>query len=102
MRWVDSHDVDQAAPQLGLPGQVVVEIGGVAVKPVRQQRRPLAGVGGEQPGQPAGHRVAATRPQFLLVDSGTEMPEVGGQGGAPRCVQVGVDDLQQRPCHGVR
>ena len=44
VRWVGVDAVDQRAPQVRLPVQVVVEVAGVAVEPVDQQLRPLAGI----------------------------------------------------------
>ena len=105
VRGVDPHDLDQPAPQLRLPGQVVVQTGfGVAaiIEPADQQRRALPGVGGEQPGQPAAHPVAAALAQFPLDVIGLEETQVRGQRAAPRLPEAGVDDLQQRPGHGLR
>ena len=60
----------------------------------------MAGVGGEQPGEPAGDGVAPALPQFLLV-AGFEVAEVGRQRFAPLLGAGGVDDLDQRPHHRV-
>ena len=100
VRWVGVDAVDQRAPQLGLPAQVGVEVVGLAVEPVDEQLRALPGVGGEQPGEPSGHRVAPALPQLLLLVV-LEVPEVGGERAAPRLVEAAVDDLEQRPDHRV-
>ena len=93
MRWVDGHGRHQPLPQLRLPGQIVSEIPDVTGQPVGQKLWTLPRVGGEQSGQPARDRIAPTLAQFLLVIGG-ELAEVGGQGVAPRLVQIRVDDLQ--------
>ena len=93
MRWVDGHGRHEPLPQLRLPGQIVSELTDVTRQPVGQQLRALARVGGEQSGQPARDRIAPTLAQFLLIIGG-ELAEVGGQGVAPRLVQIRVDDLQ--------
>ena len=63
---------EQVPPQLGLPAQVVGDLATVAVLvapvgPRREQRRPLDGVGGEQPGETTGHRVAAAPAQLAFL-----------------------------------
>ncbi len=74
-----------------LPGEVVIEAlpvtAAVTVEPVGQQLRALAGVGGEQAGQPPGHGVAAALPQVLLHRVGFAVAEVGGQRPAPGLVE---------------
>ena len=49
--------LDERAPQVGLPVQIGVEAFCVAVEPVDEQLRTLSGVGGEQSGQSACHRI---------------------------------------------
>ena len=60
----------------------------VAVQPVDEQLRPLAGVGGEQPGQPARHRVAPALAQLGLLASMSKWP---------RCV-ASVGTTARRGC----
>ena len=98
---VGGNPVDQFAPQVRLPLQIGPQVSGVAGEPVDQQLRALPGIRGEQPGQAARHRVAATQPQFTFLTT-VEVPEMGGQRRAPGCVETGVDDLEQRPHQRVR
>ena len=80
--------VEQPSPQLGLPGQVGVEVAagpvGVApLAPVGDEGGPLDGVRREQRREPDGHAVAAVA-AYLGVVARQAVAEVGGQGRAPR------------------
>ncbi len=101
VRRVGVDAAHQRAPQVRLPVQVVVEVAGVAVDPVDEQLRALPGIRREQSGDPPRHRVAPPLPEFLLLAL-LEVAEVGGQRRAPRLVEAGVDDLEQRPDHRIR
>ncbi len=92
--------LDECAPQLGLPVQIGVEAVCVAVEPVDEQLRTLAGVGGEQSGQPSCHRIPSAPSQLGLI-AGIEVAEVPGQDGAPRLIERGVDGFDQRPRHRI-
>src|ERR1700736_340366 len=96
----------QCPPQVGLPGQVVGEIGADTVRgstggPVGQKSRPLGGVGGKQPGDAPADGVAATLPELSLVTR-VEVAEMGCDGATPGLLQVGVNGFQQGPDHRVR
>jgi hypothetical protein len=99
-----AHPGQQPAPELGLPQQVVVEVtagtagtvGGAALAPVCDQRRPLHGVGRVEAGEAARDGVAAVATQLGVVAL-EAVAEVGGEGRAPRFVDAGIDRLQQRP-----
>jgi hypothetical protein len=93
--------VEQPAPELGLPDQVVVEgmagaVGVATLAPVGDQPRPLRGIRREQRSQSAGHGVAAIAAQVAVITL-LAVAEMRGQGGAPRLVEVVVDGGQQRP-----
>ena len=64
--------------------------------PVRQEPRPLHGVGREQPGQPPGDRVAAAAPELALL-AGLPVAEVRAERAAPLLARAGVDHPEQRP-----
>jgi hypothetical protein len=96
---------DQAAPQLGLPHQVLVHgvartVGVRPLAPVGDQPGPLHGVRREEAGEPPCHRVAPGPAQGSLVARDPEA-EVGGQRLAPRLAHRLVDDLEQGPHHAV-
>ncbi|KMO84218.1 hypothetical protein MCHUDSM44219_00810 [Mycolicibacterium chubuense] len=99
-RRVGVDPSQQRAVELRLPPQVRVERVGAAFGPVDQQLRALAGVGGEQAGDPAGDGVAAALTQLPLLAL-LGVAEVRGERRAPRLVQRAVDDVEQRPDHGV-
>ena len=101
VRGIGVDAVDQRPPQFRLPGQVGVEVWRVAVQPVDQQLRTLPGVGREQAGQPPGHRIPPAAAQLGLVVGRLEVAQMRCQRAAPRLVEPAVDDLQQRPRHGV-
>ncbi len=98
--------VEQPAPQLGLPAEVVVELAPGAVRvapcaPVDDEARALHGVRREDPGQPPRHGPAAGAAQVTFV-AGDTVTEVTGEGGRPRFVERGVEHLEQRPDEPVR
>ncbi len=78
VRRVGVDLVEQGAPQGRLPLQVGGDITGDIVFPVDEELRPLAGVGGEEPGEAACHRVAPALPQLAFF-AGLEVAEVGCQ-----------------------
>ena len=89
-----------------LPGEVGVElvaetVCGAAVGPVDEQLRSLGRVRREQPGDPAGHRVAATLTELGLVRAGA-VAEVLSERRRPRLVEAVVKDGEHRPGEGVR
>ena len=93
--------LEQPAPQLGLPAQVVVErftgtVGVAALAPVGDQGRPLHGVRPEQAGEPPGNGVAPVASELCLVTV-EAVAEVGRQGGAPGLAEAVVDRGEQRP-----
>ena len=100
-----THPLHEAAPQLGLPQEVVVELVPApssvpALAPVGDQPGPLDGVRREEPGDATGHGVAAAAPQLALVAVDAE-PEVRRERRAPGLPHRLVDDLEQRPDHPV-
>ena len=99
VRGIGFDALDQRPPQFRLPGQVGVEVWRMAVQPVDQQLRTLPGVGGEQPGQPARHRIPSAPAQLGLGVGLLEVAQMRCQRAAPRLVEAAVDDLQQRPRH---
>ena len=103
---VGGDALGQGPPQVGLPGQVggklgADTVGGSTGGPVRQKSRPLGRVGGEQPRDAPGDRVAATSPQLRLVTGG-EVAEMGCDGATPGFLQAGINGFQQGPDHRVR
>jgi len=100
VRGVGLDALDERSPQFRLPVQINVEAVRVAVKPVDEQLRTLPSVGGEQPGQPSRHRITPASSQLGFV-AGVKVAQMPGQDAAPRLIQRGVDDFQQRPRHGV-
>ena len=76
------------------------DITGDIAFPVDQQLRPLAGIGGEEPGQPARDGITPALPQLAFF-TGLEVAEVGGQRLAPALFAAGIDDLEQRPHHRI-
>ncbi len=80
--------------------QVGVDIACDVVLPVDEQLRALPGVGGEEAGEAARDGVAAALAQLLFL-AGFEMAEVRGKRLAPVVAATGVDDVEQRPHHGV-
>ena len=98
--WVGVDSVEQRAPQRRLPLKVRSDITGDIAFPVDEQLRPLAGIGGEEPGQPARDGITPALPQLAFF-AGLEVAEVGGQRLAPALVAAGIDDLEQRPHHRV-
>ncbi len=70
--------------------QIEFDITGDIVLPVDEQLRPLLGVGGEQSGEAACHRVAPATPQLGLVTLG-EVAEMRGERPAPLLVEAVVD-----------
>ena len=99
------HAGHEAAPELGLPGEVVLErsacsVGVAAGLPVVQEGGPLGGVRGEEAGQATRHGVPPAAAQLPLL-AVLAVPEVEAQRVAPRLSRVGVDDLEQRPDEGV-
>ena len=105
VRWLLPHPLQQAAPQLGLPQQVVVElvagaIGVTPLAPVGDQAGPLDGVRRKEPGEPPRHRVATAPAQDALVTVHAEA-EVRRQRCAPGLPHRVVDHLEQRPDHAV-
>lgn len=95
----------EGPPQRGLPVEVGVQraaraVGVHACGPVGEQLRALRRVGGEQPGDAARDGVAPPLAQ-LGLGAILEMPQMRCERAAPGLIQVGVDDLEQRPGHGV-
>ena len=80
--------------------EIGVELGS-ALAPIGEQLGMLPGVGREQAGDPSRHGVAPALAQIFFVARG-EVAEVRGQRRAPGLVEAFVDDLEQRPDHGVR
>ena len=101
IRRLNCHQRHEPGPELRLPGEIGGQITDVPGKPVSEQLRTLAGVGGEQSGQSPRHRVTAALAQLPFF-AGGEMAEMGGQRAAPGFIESGIDDLQQRPGHGLR
>ena len=101
VRRIDPTASTSARHSGGCQLQVGVQVARRAALPVDQQLRPLAGVGGEQPGEPVRHRVTPTPAQLRLV-VGVEVAQMRCQRGAPRLIQAGVDDREQRPAHRIR
>ncbi len=91
----------QPSPQLGLPGEVGVQVAagpvGVApLAPVGDEGGPLDGVRREQRREPDRHAVAAVAAHLEVV-ARQPVAEVGGQGRAPVLAEAGVDGGEQRP-----
>ena len=87
MRGIGVDALDQRPPQFRLPGQVGVEVWRMAVQPVDQQLRTLPGVGGEQPGQPARHRIPSASAQLGFGVGLLEVAQMRCQRAAPRLIQ---------------
>ena len=97
--------VDQAPPELGLPGQVGGQgttgaVGVAPLRPVGDQRRALTGVRREESRQPTCHGEAPAEPQVGLL-AGQPVTEVPCERARPGLVEAGVDDVEQRPGQGL-
>ena len=103
-RRVDA--LDQASPELRLPGEVGRRGHGRRRRCRGPRDQSATSVGrcpayaANRPRQPARHREAAAEPEVGLV-AGVPVAEVTGQGGRPRLVEAGVDHVEQRPGQGV-
>jgi len=101
VRRVDVAPCDQSAPELRLPAQVGVEPAVVTGEPALLELRPLPRIRREQSRKTARDGVPAALAELLLL-APLEVAEVGRDGPAPGLVEAGVDDVEQRPRHGVR